>query len=711
MGDVVKKNQYINVTHDDKDLVQLAGYHAYNRAYEAGDEIEVNGKIFHVEEKLEEDSTGFEALVIRNITPLTDGGEENPDGELIIVYVGSRPDIKDWQANADLLKDVEPEQMNQAVEYFEEMEEKYGEISAVTGNSLGGALANRVAVDNPHVKSVTLNPAVLPSEFVDADKDYENITNYQINYDLLTRVQDATMGEGRIPGESYVLHSGLPADGAILSNHLGYWEMDENGDFTFEVGVEGEPGHGYIHVGADDHIVTDIWNGEPLHNENSNAAIELNVSDINVLADGIKTNVLERLMLSEQYIKNTKEIVDDESDMFNPRVTELQEKINGLLKEYIADPLYKGASTISSAITTPIEIIISVLDFTEEKLKFLNNVLETAPVEFVESLFSIDISVETIISPMKGVLNKIIEVIEDLLDGIYDLVLIDIPALLEAEFEEEREAFKDAVVDELDAHYSIINEGKGLLISQIEEYEKQVRGVAKVFSDLDEDLGLAIAGKSLPPKSVEVIPEASVQKISQSDFLKMKMSIKDKQISNAVKEFKQALDTRVSVLLSTVKVLALDFKFIVNGGITVLNSLMNVVVYNPMSLGLNLVTDWIENVKEAGDAFEKKLHSLIENVETLITGIDLAMENTSSLIENFEKDIDIAIFAPGGFGDVQLYNIATVSILTEMRMVFEDILRQLSSNRSRAIDGTIDTSTKILMNINLLKYDIEKGTI
>ncbi len=66
---------------------------------------------------------------------------------LINVYIGRRPDVKDWQANADLLKDVELEQMNQAVEYFEEMEEKYGEISAVTGNSLGGALANRVAVD------------------------------------------------------------------------------------------------------------------------------------------------------------------------------------------------------------------------------------------------------------------------------------------------------------------------------------------------------------------------------------------------------------------------------------------------------------------------------------------------------------------------------------------------------------------------------------
>nr|WP_179123854.1 hypothetical protein [Paraliobacillus ryukyuensis] len=33
----------------------------------------------------------------------------------------------------------------------------------VTGNSLGGALANAVAVENPQVRSVTYNPALLPA--------------------------------------------------------------------------------------------------------------------------------------------------------------------------------------------------------------------------------------------------------------------------------------------------------------------------------------------------------------------------------------------------------------------------------------------------------------------------------------------------------------------------------------------------------------------
>src|SRR5699024_2870079 len=121
--------------HNDKDLIQLAGYHAY-RSYKKRDEIEVNNKLFFVENVIKDTDTSFEALVVRNITP-DENGKESHDGELIIVYVGSRPEPSDWATNVDLLKDIEPEQMKQAVEYFEAMEEKYGEISAVTGISFG----------------------------------------------------------------------------------------------------------------------------------------------------------------------------------------------------------------------------------------------------------------------------------------------------------------------------------------------------------------------------------------------------------------------------------------------------------------------------------------------------------------------------------------------------------------------------------------------
>ncbi|HLR15932.1 MAG TPA: hypothetical protein VK144_08890, partial [Bacillota bacterium] len=98
-----KSNQSMDNVHNDKDLIQLAGYHAY-RSYKKRDEIEVNNKLFFVENVIKDTDTGFEALVVRNITP-DENGKESHDGELIIVYVGSRPEPSDWATNVDLLKD------------------------------------------------------------------------------------------------------------------------------------------------------------------------------------------------------------------------------------------------------------------------------------------------------------------------------------------------------------------------------------------------------------------------------------------------------------------------------------------------------------------------------------------------------------------------------------------------------------------------------
>src|SRR5690625_3809488 len=164
MKATIKENQSMNVMHDDKDLVQLAGYHAY-REFRELDEIEVNGKRFRIEEIKNEPSTGLDALVVKNVTPLTENGAKNKDGEIIVVFVGSDQIKGDWiDTNINLIGEAEPAQLVAVKEYFEDVEERIGTVSSVTGNSLGGALANTVAIKYPHVNSVTLNPAMLPGE-------------------------------------------------------------------------------------------------------------------------------------------------------------------------------------------------------------------------------------------------------------------------------------------------------------------------------------------------------------------------------------------------------------------------------------------------------------------------------------------------------------------------------------------------------------------
>lgn len=135
---------------DDKDLVELAGYHAY-REYSEQQKIIVNGKKFKVVHTNYNHPTGLDALTVKNVKT----------GEYTVVYVGT--DIHAENGKQDLITDIQflsdltPEQIKEARKYFNEMDEKYG-ISSICGNSLGGGLTNSVAIEHPDVKAVTLNP-------------------------------------------------------------------------------------------------------------------------------------------------------------------------------------------------------------------------------------------------------------------------------------------------------------------------------------------------------------------------------------------------------------------------------------------------------------------------------------------------------------------------------------------------------------------------
>ena len=117
----------------------------------------------------------------------------------------------------------------------------------VTGNSLGGGLANYVAVHNPGTISVTLNPAMLP----DADKGFDpvnanhNITNYIDKGEILHKVQDAA--GGMIPGNIVEFETGIDSPYRIGDLHTGRHENGVNSSsfisrnlFTGNTYVEGE---------------------------------------------------------------------------------------------------------------------------------------------------------------------------------------------------------------------------------------------------------------------------------------------------------------------------------------------------------------------------------------------------------------------------------------------------------------------------------------
>ncbi|MEK5217093.1 SA1320 family protein [Psychrobacillus sp. FSL H8-0487] len=682
---------------NDKDLVELAGYHAY-RHYLVYQSIQVNGKKFDVIDTRYDSSSGLDALTIQNFETK----------ELSIVFVGSEQLDKDWlETNTTLIGKVPPQQILDAKTYYQQMHDKYGPISSVSGNSLAGALTNAVAMENPKVKAVTLNPAILPFGMVDSSKEYPNITNYYSKYDFLTGTEESLGLGDRIPGNKYGINNGVPLFSMLGSNHTGYVEADENGEFKIEVGIKGQPGHGFIYIGADDHIVTSLWTGSPLYGGQTEKIV-LNKENMLLLSNGIRDQVKGRITNVQSYLNNSVSIVLDESMQFSNRVTVLQQTFQTMFDEAAGDPLYNGISNTGTILKGCIDYLISLLDSAESKCRILNSILNSKPAEIIEFITSINIDVESLFAPAREYLNQLKDDVDNLVNGAQIIIQTHIPEL----FKGGKDMFVDAIVGELNAHYSIVHKNKEAVHNQLTNYETQVKDIATSMFNKDQNLGGSIqSGKSLAD-GVDTIQKTEIMNIDTSPYLTIGMKIKEIQVELAHKQITSLVTTIVHPIVDRIYTVALMIESAVSAIIFSVKAALNVGLYgNPISLLISIFTDYEEKVKAAVNNALVPLEEIETIAETVRMGSGSLSANLPEMLQNFMPYLDTAIFEPGKFDDVRLYNISTLAILDEMELLFNDIIFQLSGEKAKAIEATLEISKNVLNNIQLLKEQVNRGTL
>ncbi|MCY8015109.1 DUF2974 domain-containing protein, partial [Bacillus haynesii] len=160
MNMVKKKTIYSK----EKDLVELSGYHSY-RNLKKGNDFTVNGHEYYVVNTLYNQPSGLDVMTVVN----------KETDEVIVVYqgtdAGKTNGMQDILTDAQMAGSITPKQVEAARDYYDQMKAKYGDkLTSVCGNSLGGGLANAVAVEHPDVKAVTINPSILPEGEVDRDQ-------------------------------------------------------------------------------------------------------------------------------------------------------------------------------------------------------------------------------------------------------------------------------------------------------------------------------------------------------------------------------------------------------------------------------------------------------------------------------------------------------------------------------------------------------------
>ncbi|MEC0721142.1 hypothetical protein P8882_12830 [Bacillus haynesii] len=327
MNMVKKKTIYSK----EKDLVELSGYHSY-RNLKKGNDFTVNGHEYYVVNTLYNQPSGLDVMTVVN----------KETDEVIVVYqgtdAGKTNGMQDILTDAQMAGSITPKQVEAARDYYDQMKAKYGDkLTSVCGNSLGGGLANAVAVEHPDVKAVTINPSILPEGEVDRDQDYPNITNYFSKYDPLTLAEEGVLLGDRIPGKVIEIDNGVPLVSAFMSNHMGY-RMGENTEEgqSVEIGEKGKPGHGRIYVSAGDHIVTSIWTGEPLYGNIGSNKIEINKENLDLLAAALESDVLRRLGYVSEYLHHSNDIVEHEKDLKPKRLADLRRHLPTCSKEHSA---------------------------------------------------------------------------------------------------------------------------------------------------------------------------------------------------------------------------------------------------------------------------------------------------------------------------------------------------------------------------------------
>lgn len=189
-------------------LMDLASRWSYDPDLTVGREIDVGGTRFVVEHAETGTPTGLDAFTLRNLET----------GEVTIAFQGTA-DEKDAIADALLLTPRTPAQFEAAAAYVTRMRAEHPGLVSVCGNSLGGGLAAYVALLNPDLTAVTVNPAPVPEQY--AGVAAPNVHHYISTADILFRLVGAAGLDDRIVGNRTSFEGTSRNAAFILANYVG----------------------------------------------------------------------------------------------------------------------------------------------------------------------------------------------------------------------------------------------------------------------------------------------------------------------------------------------------------------------------------------------------------------------------------------------------------------------------------------------------------
>lgn len=660
----------------DIDLLEIAGLISYGK-YSKWDNIYVNGtKYTVVDVNYNKDGNGLQAITLMNTVT----------NEYVIAYQGTDfQDFNDVSTDSSLLGENIHPQFNDALNYYNEMNTRFnGGVNYVCGNSLGGSLSNYVAVENPEVKSVTYNPAILPSGINYGD--VKNICNYFGQYDPLTLVEIAAGYKEGIPGKIIRTRNNIPALDFLITNHVGYGKYnEETGDYEVWLKTGKVP----IRVSLIDGLPFSVFSNEYLDYSYTGEGkkITLNAANLKMLENGVN-KIIDNILYAEKYLNESHEIVLNEGDKFDARMEELTT---------INDDVFK-----SLGVDIP-----NLLNVVEEGYNNINPALKTV-YDVIEKINSIPIASNVVnsvtslnpITNLLSILPLFVTSIGDLLDSYSYLKRDGIPIL----FKDCDKLFDDGLPTDLKNHLELISKNQAIVLERLKIYVVQIAEVWKIMSSADS------SNFNLKDISVSSIPIMSTTKLEDNKKFENIIEQKNKQLDYNYNEFStivhRELDETLNALYQTSKKISQAINDI-KGVVKNIETFARYADVPMISEDDQFFNDIYMNIKGAREALNQASMTFDGVTEIL----RVASSKLDEILIAIKPYIKNAIFNNTSYNDVIVYNFAAYNIYESSSVTFTEIEYQLSQNESEAINILAVNSSILKNDMIFLGNQIKKATI
>lgn len=684
----------------DQDLIKLSGFHIYKHPQKKNKLI-INDHIYIVKQIYYNHSpSGLDAMVVEN----------KATHEIPLIYEGTQKEKhnQDVLTDADLvLSDATPRQFKDADQFFRKMKKKYGRIDHVAGNSLGGALANYVAVEEG-VHSVTLDPAILPQEVADGMKgkktDKLRITNYCGSYDPLTLLENAAGFGNRLPGEKVKLDFGISWFKWFANNHTGYIADKQTGMPMEKVtiGQKGTVSYGKIRFSADAWVPASVWTGETLTvaSAGKGQKIDIDTDHIGQLAQALETRILAACVESFQYLKKSIEIVETEGTRLDNRKTKLQHAFDAITIEnqVLKEILHIGEKWLAEKALLAVSPDIS---------RFLK-LKDAVHIPFADQMFAaVEAAAARLAGPLLEIpytVQKIIHAIDKMKEALANLKYNQLPLI----FWGIDNGFLDGIVDELKAHYRVIEANNKNVRRDVAFFLTHTKEVKTAMEKIDTEIGEAMQtgpGNARVAATVSVPPAEKIN-CAASPYLKSGMAIRRNQLNKSFQKFAGRFTAFMEPLIAA----TLNEAYKLEALLCELDLYTKALKWemSVIHIPFTNVDSLIRSEFSALDHFLREKMETVQHLQKLLLTL---MKELPEILDALKPYIETAIFNGTQYEAVILYNKAALAVLEAMKLEFADIAYQLQENESLAISELGKHAANVNHNIGILMEQVKMGTL